>query len=63
MTIQEYKTSEKLTLTALADLLGVKRSTLISWYYGTRRPSLERAQQVADRTDGAVGLADWFADD
>jgi len=60
MTIQEYKKSEKLTLTELAALLGVKRSTLISWYYGTRQPSLKFANQIAKRTDGAVGLGDWF---
>lgn len=63
MTLEEFRTSRGLSLTALADLLGSKPSTVHGWLNGHRRPSWDWLDRIAERTDGAVRPNDFTVED
>lgn len=63
MTLEDFRTSRGLSLTALAELLGSKPSTVHGWLNGHRRPSWEWLDRIADRTGGAVRPNDFSGDD
>jgi transcriptional regulator with XRE-family HTH domain len=63
MTLEEFRTSRGLSLTALADLLGSKPSTVHGWLNGHRRPSWEWLDRIAACTGGAVRPNDFSVED
>jgi transcriptional regulator with XRE-family HTH domain len=63
MTLEEFRTSRGLSLTALAELLGSKPSTVHGWLNGHRRPSWDWLDRIADRTGGAVRPNDFTVED
>jgi transcriptional regulator with XRE-family HTH domain len=63
MTLEQFRTSRGLSLTALASLLGSKPSTVHGWLNGHRRPSWDWLDRIAERTDGAVKPNDFTGDD
>jgi transcriptional regulator with XRE-family HTH domain len=63
MTLEEFRTSRGLSLTALAELLGSKPSTVHGWLNGHRRPSWDWLDRIAARTGGAVRPNDFSGDD
>ena len=48
-----------LTFAAAGERIGVKHSTWFEWESGNRSPSLEKALQIEDLTDGAVPFESW----
>lgn len=43
----------------IALILGISSSTLSSWIYGRRTPSLELAVRIEELTKGCVRCVDW----
>ena len=54
MTLVEYRDRETLTLSALADRLGMRVSTVHGYLSGARRPEPKQCVAIARATNGAV---------
>ena len=50
MTIADWRREKGLTVTALAEMLGVSHSTVIRWEDGSIRMPAERAVQISELT-------------
>lgn len=59
MKLSEFKAERKLTLIALAALLGRPVSTVHGWLKGTRKPDWEAVADIEAATGGAVTAADF----
>ena len=62
MTLSDYKTSNGLSLTALAAQLGKPVSTVSDWLSKRRFPNREALADIFARTGGAVTAADMRPD-
>ncbi len=59
MDLQTFQSQRKLSLSALARLLGRPVSTVHGWVNGTRRPDWASLADIARATDGAVTANDF----
>jgi transcriptional regulator with XRE-family HTH domain len=59
MTLEQFRKARGLSLTALAELLGSKPSTVHGWLNGHRRPSWDWLDRIAEKTKGAVRPNDF----
>jgi DNA-binding transcriptional regulator YdaS (Cro superfamily) len=59
MTLHEFRTAEKMTLTALAARLGRPLSTVHGWVTGSRKPGWDDIPAIERATDGRVTAADF----
>lgn len=62
MTLDEFKTDQRLSLTELASLLGFPVSTVAGWLDGRRRPDIGLLAEIATATGGAVSPAELRPD-
>ena len=62
-TFEQYMQSNRLTLAAIADQLGVGVATVHQWKTGVARPGWERAAQIEAWSGGEVPLASWVRPD
>lgn len=60
MTLTDFMAREKLSLTALAALLGRPISTVHGWVSGARRPDWDGLALIQQKTAGAVTPADFL---
>jgi transcriptional regulator with XRE-family HTH domain len=60
MTLEEWKRARGLTDEALADLLGIERSSVTKIRRGKASPSLAVIKRIRDLTGGAVTGDEWI---
>ena len=60
MTLKTWMKVKSVGTVALADALGVHRTTIIHYLSGRRRPGLEIVAAIEEMTKGKVRLQDWL---
>ena len=60
MTLKEWRDLKGLTNADLAKHLGIPLNTVVNYVYGHRKPSLERAHLIAQKTKNAVPPASFI---
>ena len=61
MKLAAYLATERVTATALAELIGEGVWQVSKWAHGTRIPSLEQAARIREATKGKVTFDDFLS--
>lgn len=57
--LEKFRVKEKMTYRGLAEFLGLDHTTVYKYCKGQRKPQLEMAIKIEDKTKGKVGIRDW----
>ena len=60
MTLNDWRKAQAMTIPRLSSLLGMPINTVRSYLYGHRRPRPPEALRIADVTEGAVTIRDFY---
>lgn len=58
MTLKQFREEKGMSQTELANLVGLKQTTISQYENGSRKPDLEKAKRLSDALD--ISLDDFF---